>query len=47
MNAQADFVAALLERDNAIPPLEVWVQEAQRAQTLLEATRPTRRQALA
>lgn len=37
----------LLERDNAIPPLEVWVQEAQRAQTLLEATRPTRRQALA
>jgi hypothetical protein len=37
----------LLERDNAIPPLEVLVQEAQRAQTLLEAVRPTRRQASA
>jgi hypothetical protein len=36
----------LLERDNAIPPLEVLVQEAQRAQTLLEAVRPTRPQAL-
>lgn len=34
----------LLERDNAIPTLEVLVQEAQRAQMLLEAARPTRRQ---
>ena len=37
----------LLERDNAIPPLDVLVQEAQRAQTLLDAARPTRPQALA
>lgn len=34
----------LLERDNAIPPLEVLVQEAQCAQSLLEAARSTRRQ---
>jgi hypothetical protein len=37
----------LLERDNAIPPLDLLVQEAQRAQTLLDAARPTRRQAWA
>ncbi|WP_422600511.1 DUF692 domain-containing protein [Pseudomonas sp.] len=37
----------LLERDNAIPPLEVWLEEAQHAQTLLDAAHPTRRQASA
>lgn len=34
----------LLERDNQIPPLDLLVQEAQRAQWLLDASRPTRRQ---
>lgn len=37
----------LLERDNAIPPLDLLLEEAQRAQTLLDATQPTRRQASA
>ncbi|SFO83723.1 DUF692 domain-containing protein [Pseudomonas borbori] len=37
----------LLERDNAIPPLQVWLEEAQHAQTLLEGARATRPQALA
>jgi hypothetical protein len=37
----------LLERDNAIPPLDLLLEEAQRAQTLLDATQPTRRQAWA
>jgi hypothetical protein len=37
----------LLERDNDIPPLDVLLQEAQRAQTLLEAPRPARQRALA
>ncbi|WP_324734019.1 MNIO family bufferin maturase [Pseudomonas paeninsulae] len=34
----------LIERDNAVPTLDVLVQEALRAQTLLEAVRPTRQQ---
>ena len=37
----------LIERDNAIPPLEVWLEEAQHAQMLLDAALPTRRQASA
>jgi hypothetical protein len=37
----------LLERDNAIPPLDLLLEEAQRAQTLLDAAHPTRRQASA
>ncbi|WP_442963368.1 MNIO family bufferin maturase [Pseudomonas sp.] len=37
----------LLERDNAIPPLDLLLEEAQHAQTLLDATQPTRRQASA
>jgi len=37
----------LLERDNQIPPLDLLVQEAQRAQRLLDASRPARRQASA
>ncbi|SDH64562.1 hypothetical protein SAMN05216603_111112 [Pseudomonas benzenivorans] len=37
----------LLERDNHIPPLDLLVQEAQRAQRLLDASRPARQQASA
>ena len=37
----------LLERDNAIPPLDILLEEAQHAQTLLEAARATQPQALA
>ncbi|MDA7088323.1 DUF692 domain-containing protein [Pseudomonas sp. SA3-5] len=35
----------LIERDNDIPPLEVWVQEAQQAQALLQRHQPRTRQA--
>nr|WP_172147317.1 DUF692 domain-containing protein [Pseudomonas tumuqii] len=37
----------LLERDNAIPPLDLLLEEAQHAQALLDAIQPTRRQASA
>lgn len=37
----------LLERDSAIPPLDLLLEEAQHAQTLLAAVRPTRQQASA